>query len=244
MKQEELFTTLLNETVESARENGNFVSQDYVQDKFAQLNFNEEQMQLVYDYLLKHKIGIDRPVELDDYISEEEKSYLDNYLAELKELPEYSAGEKEAYAMRCMAGEMDAQGKLIECYLNDVVSIAKLYAGQGVLLEDLIGEGNLALTMGVTMLGALEKASEAQGMLGKMMMDAMEELIAERGELDQEEQKVLSKINKVGEKVHEMHEAYGRNITVEELAEESKMSEKYIREAMKLSGNQIEFLED
>lgn len=244
MKQEELFTTLLNETVENARENGNCVSQDFVQEKFAQMNFNEEQMQLVYDYLLKHKIGIDRPVELDDYITEEEKSYLDNYLAELKELPEYSDGEKEAYAMRCMAGEIDAQGKLIECYLNDVVSIAKLYAGQGVLLEDLIGEGNLALTMGVTMLGALEKASEAQGMLGKMMMDAMEELIAERGELDKEEQKVLAKINKVEEKVHEMHEAYGRNITVEELAEESKMSEKYIREAMKLSGNQIEFLED
>ena len=53
------------------------------------------------------------------------------------------------------------------------------HAGQGVFLEDLIGEGNVALTMGVTMLGSLEEPSEAEGMLAKMMMDAMEEYIEE-----------------------------------------------------------------
>ena len=35
---------------------------------------------------------------------------------------------------------------LIEIHLADVAEIAKLYAGQGVLLEDLVGEGNLALS--------------------------------------------------------------------------------------------------
>lgn len=243
MKQEELFSSLLAQVIDQARENGNCVSQAEVNKIFEPLQLSEDQMQLVYDYLLKHKVGIDRPVNLDDYITDEEKNYLDNYLEELKDLPEYSRGEKEACAMRCMAGEEQAQAELIQCYLSDVVSLAKLYAGQGVALEDLIGEGNLALTMGVGMLGCLEKASEAEGMLGKMIMDAMEELIGEKTELDQEDRKVLDKINKVSTQVQKMYEELRRPVTVDELVQETKMSEKYIRDAIRLSGNQIENLE-
>lgn len=244
MKQEELFSSLLAQVIEQARNQGNCVSQEEVKTIFEPLQLSEEQMQLVYDYLLKHKVGIDRPVNLDDYITDEEKNYLDNYLEELRGLPAYSQGEKEACAMRCMAGEIDAQGELIQCFLNDVVSIAKLYAGQGVALEDLIGEGNLALTMGSGMLGCLEKASEAEGMLAKMIMDAMEDLIGERTEIEKEDRKVLDRINKVSDKVQTMYEELHRAVTVDELVQETKMSEKYIREAMKLSGNQIENLEE
>ncbi len=67
----------------------------------------------------------------------------------------------------------------IEIYLPQVIEISKLYTGQGVYIEDLVGEGNLALAQGVTMLGCLEHAKEAEGMLMKMVMDAMEELIQE-----------------------------------------------------------------
>ena len=74
-------------------------------------------------------------------------------------------GQKEAITLSAMAGERDAQQSLISVYLPQVVEISKLYAGQGVFLEDLIGEGNVALAMGVTMLGCLENASEAEGML-------------------------------------------------------------------------------
>ena len=78
-----------------------------------------------------------------------------------------------------MAGETDAKKRLIEIYLPQVIEISKLYTGQGVYIEDLVGEGNLALAQGVTMLGCLEHAKEAEGMLMKMVMDAMEELIQE-----------------------------------------------------------------
>lgn len=84
--------------------------------------------------------------------------------------------------MSAMAGDSLAQEKLCTAYLPQVVDVAKLYAGQGVYLEDLIGEGNVAVAMGVKMLGALEKPSEAEGMLGKMMMDAMEDYISEYAE--------------------------------------------------------------
>ena len=90
-----------------------------------------------------------------------------------------TAGQREAILLSAMAGETDAQKRLIEIYLPQVIEISKLYTGQGVYIEDLVGEGNLALAQGVTMLGCLEHAKEAEGMLMKMVMDAMEELIQE-----------------------------------------------------------------
>ena len=86
------------------------------------------------------------------------------------------------------------------------MEIAKLYSGQGVFLEDLIGEGNVALTIGVTMLGCLEHAKEAEGMLGKMIMDAMEDYINENMAEEDKDKKVLSKVKKVSRKAKELSE--------------------------------------
>jgi len=129
-------------------------------------------------------------------------------------------------------------------YLPKVVEIAKLYAGQGVFVEDLIGEGNVALSMGVTMLGCLEKKEEAEGMLMKMVMDAMEDFISDSMEETQKDNKVLKKVNQVAEKARELSEELRRKVTVEELCTETGLSEKAVRDAMRLSGYTIEDIEN
>ena len=101
------------------------------------------------------------------------------YEEELAAMESVTDGQREAILLSAMAGETDAKKRLIEIYLPQVIEISKLYTGQGVYIEDLVGEGNLALAQGVTMLGCLEHAKEAEGMLMKMVMDAMEELIQE-----------------------------------------------------------------
>lgn len=179
MDKEVLFAQKLSEVRELAKDQGNVVSKEQVREAFKELSFEEEQLQMVYDYLTKHKIGIDEPVDLDDYLSEEEIDYLKLYEEELAAMEPVTDGQKEAVILSAMAGEVDAQRRLVEIYLPQVIEISKLYTGQGVFLEDLVGEGNLALASGVTMLGCLEHAKEAEGMLMKMVMDAMEELIEE-----------------------------------------------------------------
>lgn len=244
MNQETLFAQTLEQVKERAADQGGWIGEEDVQEAFAPLELSGEQMQMVYDYLVGHKIGINGPVNLDDYLTEEEKNYLQNYLDELESLPKVSPGEKEAITLSAMAGDLDAQGRLATIYLPDVVEVARLYSGQGVLLEDLIGEGNLALTMGVSMLGALERADEAQGMLGKMMMDAMEDLIQEQQTTEKADQKMAERINRVLEAARSLSEDLHRKVTVEELAQETKLSEKAIRDAVRLSGHQIEYLEE
>ena len=243
MNKEVLFAKTLEQVRALAKEQGNCVSEEQVKEAFAPLNFDNEQLQMVFDYLVKHKVGIGQPVNMDDYLTDEEKDYLQEYLDEIAALPVYTDGQKEAFTIQAMAGDVAAQNKLVEIYLPDVVEISKLYAGQGVFLEDLIGEGNVALAVGVTMLGSLEAPSEAQGMLGKLIMDAMEEYIQENLQNEKEDQKVADKVNLVMEKAKELSEDLHRNVTVEELAAETKLSEKAIRDAVRMSGFRIEYID-
>lgn len=242
MDREVLFAKTLEQVKKTAKEQGNCISGEQVDAAFAPLGLGREQMDMVYDYLHQHKIGIGEPVDPDEYLAEEEKDYLETYLEELRELPEVSEGEKEAVTLSAMAGDGDAQKRLTEIYLGEVVQIAKLYAGQGVYLEDLIGEGNVAVAMGVTMLGALEHASEAQGMLGKLIMDAMEEYIAENASEAKKDQKIADKVNKVADAARELAEEMHRKVTVEEVMTESGISRKAIEDAVRMSGGRIEDL--
>lgn len=242
MDKEIQFAKALEAVREKAKEQNQCIAKEQVEEAFASLTLSDEQMEMVYQYLRQHKIGIGEQVDLDEYLQEEEKDYLENYLEELRALPQLSEGEKEAITLSAMAGDTDAQRKLTEVFLPEVAEIAKLYAGQGVYLEDLIGEGNVAVAMGVTMLGALEHASEAQGMLGKLIMDAMEEYIEENAETSKKDKRIADKVNKVADAANELYEELHRKVTVEELMEETGLSRKAIEDAVRMCGDKIEAL--
>ena len=237
-----LFAKTLEEVRKKAKEQGNCISKEQVEDLFGPLVLSAEQLDMVYTYLHQRKIGIGEPMDPEEYLAEEEKDYLDHYLEELKALPEMTDGEREAVTLSAMAGDADAKNMLTQLYLPEVVEIAKLYAGQGVYLEDLIGEGNLAVSVGVTMLGALEHASEAQGMLGKMIMDAMEECIMQNAEEVKKDKKILDKVNKVARAADELYEELRRKVSVEEVMQETGLSRRTIEDAVRMSGDKIESL--
>lgn len=243
MDREIEFAKTLESLKNTAKQQGNCISRKQTEEAFAALGIEEDKLELVFDYLKKHGIGIGEPLEPEEYLSKDEVDYLENYLDQLRELPEVSEGEKEAVTLSAMAGDVDAQKRLINIFLPQVVEIAKLYAGQGVFLEDLIGEGNVSVTVGVTMLGALENAKEAQGMLAKMVMDAMEEYIADNAEEVKKYRRIADKVNKVADKANELSEDLHRKVTVEELMEETGMSKKYIQDAVRISGDKIESIQ-
>ncbi len=242
-KNEVLFAQTLERIRKTAKEQGGCVSEEQVREAFAGQGLTEEQLQLVFDYLVKHKVGIGAPVDPDEYLTQEERNYLQDYLDELAGLPTYSSGQVEAFALSAMAGEAEAAQKLIHHYLRDVVDIAKLYTGQGVFLEDLIGEGNMALTMGVSLLGSLEAPSEVQGMLVRLVMDAMEDCIQENASSEKLDKSVADKVNLVADKARELALELHRKVTPGELAQETGLSLRSILNACRISGFQIEDIE-
>jgi len=72
------------------------------------------------------------------------------YLREISRIPLLSATREAFLAERAEQGDKTARNQLIEANLRLVVSIAKKYVGQGLSLEDLIGEGNIGLIRAVT----------------------------------------------------------------------------------------------
>ena len=243
MNKELAFAKKIEEIRSLAKEQGNVLSEEQIEAMFSEIEITKEQLEPVYAYLKSKNIGIGEPADVEESLSTEDRDYLIQYLESIQELPKLTDGEKRAYAMAAMTGDSEGKMQMINFFLPQVVDIAKLYSGQGVLLEDLIGEGNVALATGIEMLGCLEEPDEADGMLGKMIMDAMEDYIAENTEAKKADMQVVEKVNSISEQAKELAESLQRKITVEELAEETGIKEEDIREAIKLSGYKIEYFE-
>lgn len=251
---ETMFAESLERVRRIAREQGNCIAEEQVREEFYDLELNDAQLQMVFSYLKEHKIGIGEPVNPDTYLTEEERNYLQNYLEELEMLPVLSDGERRAYTLSAMAGDRTAMQQLTESYLKDVADIAKLYTGQGVLLEDLIGEGNVALACGMEMLGAgdglfwqeegdsgdIKEPSRVQRILVRRIMDAMEAFIRESADTKKQDSRVADRVNKVADRARALAGELHRKVTPEELMQETGMSLKSIQDAMRMSGFQIE----
>lgn len=241
---EKEFAEILKLVTRTARENKNVISKEQVEAAFSELELDDKQMEMVFEYLKSHKIGVGEAVDTDEFnLTDEENNYLNSYLDSLKELPAYTDGEKKAISMSAISGDKEAQKKLIECYLPLVVDVAKMYSEQGVYLEDLIGEGNFALTRGVTMLDAVGEPEEVESFLYKLMLDAMEAAVENNLAEDAGEQKVLKLVQEVADKASELAEDLRRKVTVKELMDETGWDEDKIRSAIKFSGDNIEDLD-
>ena len=67
------------------------------------------------------------------------------YLKEIRDESLLTAAEECTLAEAIARGDKDARSRMIQANLRLVVKIARDYVGRGMILEDLIGEGNLGL---------------------------------------------------------------------------------------------------
>ena len=216
------FAQILEELRDAARLQGNMLTSEQISEAFEQWQLDDGKLALIHDYFRSNHIGIDEQGDVEENLSGDDVNFLEMYL---EEFPPVSDGGKRAVIMSALAGDGDAQAQLVEIFLPQVVEISKLYAGQGVLVEDLIGEGNVAAATAVTMLECVESIDEVGGFIGRMVMDAMEELINEDSDNRQIDENVLGKVNEVNDKARELYENLLRKVTVKEVADELGITE-------------------
>jgi RNA polymerase primary sigma factor len=70
---------------------------------------------------------------------------LDAYLREIGRIPLLTPAQEVSLAQRANEGDAEAATALVQANLRLVVSVARLYLGRGMELEDLIAEGNFGL---------------------------------------------------------------------------------------------------
>lgn len=243
MNEQQDFIKRIQELTEIAADQENVIFEEQLFSIFPEAKADEAKLSVLKEYLSEKKIGLNDKIPFEELITEDEKNYLEYYLEDLKEQEPLTKGEREAYLLSAMAGDENAQMIILNDSLRMVVDIAKLYAGQGVWLEDLIGEGNLVLVTAVTLLGSAENAKEAEAVLSSQIMDAMQDLISENMDEEEAEDKLVKKVNKVAKAAKELSEELKRKVTIEELMNEYHMSRDYIMNALKLTGNKIEDIE-
>ena len=204
---------ILRSMVAAARKNRGMITRDQMEKALAELKLSEDQKKLVEDYLKQNNIGIDEPLDAQEKLSEEEADYLKDYTEMVNAIEQPSDGELEAVEIQAMAGEKDAQRQLSEWMLPKVVELARLYAGQGVYMEDLVGAGNEALVRGTKLLAPLEGPEEVEGALAERIMNAMEDLVAENLDEVSAGQTAAEAANRVLEKADELSKLLGRKVT-------------------------------
>lgn len=234
---------LLQKTLKEARENGGRISRDEISEIFSGLSLDRSQLEQVEGYLKAHKIVVGAQAGDVDALPEVERDFLTSYMEMLDNIPELSDSVLEALKISAMAGEHSAQKELSEQMLRDVVDIARLYAGQGVSIEELIGAGNEALVTGVRLLGHLDSPQDVDGEIGRRIMDSMEDLIAAMLDDNAMDRKMEDMVNLVADKAHELAEELGRKVTPMELAGEGDVTAEQIMEAVRLTGGKIEDLD-
>ena len=178
---EQQFRQQLADLTALAKKQQMCISEEQLAEYFPDTIENAEQKQLLLEYLTSQKISVGEKADLDEFLSMEDKDYLADYEESLAAIEILAKEELEEIMLSAMAGDDLACQIVLTQFLPQVTALAKLYAGQGMLIEDLIGEGNLALAQAVKELGHLETDGEVydevSGFLGKAMMDAMESLI-------------------------------------------------------------------
>lgn len=237
------FASALQRLLETAREHHNIITSEEMTEAFAGMNLSDEQMRSVRDYLRSANVGIDQALPLEEVLTEEEHNYLRDYEEMAAAIEQPADGVLDAIKINAMAGVQADQMRLAELMLPKVIDIARLYAGQGVYMEDLIGIGNEALVQGVQLLAPLDGPAEVEPDLAERIMRAMEALVEEALSSTVAAQDAADLANKVMDAANALQDDLGRKVTVEELAAEGDVTEEEILEAIRVTGNKIESID-
>ena len=242
MIEQSQFRKKLEGLLEQADVQDKRLTNEQIKEFFAEDGLTEEQMLLVYDFLMSQKIVVSgyykqqTTEQIDENkFSDEEKQYLAEYTEDLKAMKQEQEGERAELLKKAVAQDALAKSRLIELYLPQVVEIAKELHEEGIYLGDCVQEGNVSLILALDMLPEDDADAFIQQEIRQEILAMMEEY----KELKRRDKKMENQVNNLDETLHKMADEKGRGITMSELAEHMKISEDEILDIIKLAGEEM-----
>ena len=219
------FQKKLGELLAVAAGQGNKMKQQEVEAFFQEDQLNEEQMNLVSEFLMSQKVEVSgytgssskSDEEEKDTLSQQEKDYVAEYLIDIEKMPKTTENEVT-----------------LAYYLPKVVEEAVRLHIPGVFIGDVIQEGNVSLMM---YLSEKERAEEAEVL--EHVRAGIRMMLESHTEEKRRDNKMVERVNDLDEMIQSMKEEYGRKVSVDEVAERMGITEDAVEDILKLAGEEV-----
>ena len=171
-------------------------------------------------------------------ITNRESASLDKYLQEIGHEELLTTDQEVELAQRIRKGDKRALERLTKANLRFVVSVAKQYQNQGLILPDLINEGNVGL------IKAAEKFDETRGFkfisyAVWWIRQSILQAIAEQSRLVRLPLNQVGSVNKIARELNKFEQEHERKPSVDEIAERVDLPEDKIADAMKANSRHV-----
>jgi RNA polymerase primary sigma factor len=163
---------------------------------------------------------------------------LDLYLQEIGETPLLTPDQEVSLAKRIHMGDESALENLTKANLRFVVSVAKQYQNQGLSLADLINEGNIGL------IKAAKRFDETRGFkfisyAVWWIRQAILQALAEQSRIVRLPLNRVGTLHKIGKVSSHLEQAYGREPSADEIANELALTESEVTDTLKISNTHL-----
>lgn len=244
MDEQTRFRTVLAALGAHAEKQNRRLQKEEVQAYFQDMDLNEQQYQLVYEYLASRKIRVEGVILQssagEQAYEKEEEAFLRQYQKDMRMVRKQPESVLSELADQASEGDEQAKRLLTEHYMDLVLSIAGEYAHQGLLLQDLVQEGNLGLIIGIDTLGLREEDVPWEAYLEDEIHRAIRVALDEQAGSDNTGELITEKLNRLADSITELTEDMGRQVTPEELSLYLDMPLEELEDLLRIAGENIE----
>lgn len=165
------------------------------------------------------------------------------YLDEVEGLKQLADSEEKELYRRLLSGDVAVIEDISHQWLKRVVAIAEEYKGRGVLLDDLVQEGNIGLLLGLNVLSKGQESdsgrkqvtvADVPELLKGAVRESMEQYFSEECGEDQENETIIGKVALVHQAQEYLTKEKGEKPSLRELSEYTKIPVEEIKDIFSL----------
>ncbi len=236
-----VFREKLQELKEYSRDNGDRLPAARIRDAFEGLSLDTEKLQMVYSYLDQMGIEVYDPEMEDLSHSGLHRPALDSYLEELDQIASLPQDIELKMFHLAADGDTEARNTLISRYLTAVCDLAGEFDRRESRIdaEDLIQEANIGLLLAMENLEREESLAAYRVKLLNRTAEYLEDSVRQMEEELRGEAKVLSRMNRLAETVHELEEQLEHKPSIEEVSAYLDLTTEEIRDMLRVGGENL-----
>ena len=236
-----VFREKLQELTDYSRKNKDTLPVEKIREAFGELSLDDEKLRMVYAYLDQMGIEVYDPLMEDGGSSTQHRPALERDLEELDAIASLPQDLELEMFHLASDGDVQARDTLISRYLTSACDLAGEFEARESRIdpEDLIQEANVGLLLAMDKLEKEESLAAYRVKLLNGITDYLEESVRQMTEELQSEAKVVGRMNRLAQTVHELEEQLEHKPSIEEVSAYLDLTTEEIRDMLRVGGEKL-----